>query len=428
MGLALAVAGCVPVHGLDAPPDEGARSVLLLFDEAGAPVVFAADVETTIDAALPPFAGSPSDRDLHVVEFGCPLSELGLAPGVQTLDPVRTNGLPAPLAAFAHDAARGAWQPLDGLPTALATTLRSVAPRDRVDCPTTAFVDVAADLEWSLGLADGAVLAAARGGVYYRVREAGPERLAALSGNYLAAHRRGDELWVAGSFGHLARGDLATGFVGVHGQSIEKVGALWLTGAPAAAPFELFRVEPRGRFDRLTGTSTVWAPASEPLPRRRPLLETGGVVWRAPGDAIAIGDARLVHHRPDAEPLVLELLGPDLTAIEVVPGVGTVVGDARGQLFTYDGASLTLLASLPSGAPILGITPLGRGFVAVTEARVDFWDGALRACLDEPLLAKGRVPGLPDASTAAILGDGRVTFLHAPDPGALDACSRPARD
>lgn len=429
--LALAAA-CIPVHGLEVPPDEGAKSVLLVFEPLAAleaPVIFAADVVTTLEAALPSFSGSPEDRRVHVVQFGCPLSELGLSPGVQTFDAARANGLPSPLATFSHDAARGAWRAVDALPADLEAAVRHVSLERFVDCPTPAFVEVPADLEWSLGLGDGAVLAAARGGVYYRVREAGPERLSALSGNYLAAHRRGDELWVVGSFGHLARGHLDTGFVGALGQSIEKVGSLWLSGAPADAPFELVRLEPRGHFDRLVDTSSAatWGAASEPLPRRRPLLESGGLVWLGPGEAIAIGDAQLVHARAGEPPRVLEVLGPDLTAIAVVPGVGTVVGDARGQLFTYDGGALTLLAAVPSGAPILDVTPLGRGFVAVTSDHVDYWAGELRACLDEPLSAKAAARALPSAETAAVLGDGRVTFLHAPDPTLLDGCSRPGR-
>lgn len=419
----LSLVACVEVRELEPPPDEGARAVLIVFRDAKETVAYATDVTTTLAEALPPFAGPADARDLFVLEWTCPLDRLGLAPGVQQLTAERATYLPPALATFGRSGS--AWSRLDDLPAELGAIVARLSPTRALDCPEVTDVEVPAQVEHGIGLADGSVLVGAGEGVFYRVDvDTGAMRWPELSGGYLAAHRTQDELWVVGEFGEVARARIGEAFTSYSGASFpEKTLWVWLDGAAGDAPFELFRLDLRGVMERMVGTE--WSKLADLPPRTRNVL-IGGITWVGPGEAIAAASTHVAHFRAGEPVRMVEspLSEPDLSAITYVPGVGVIIGGERGALLRLEGDALVRLVAedLPEG--VLGIAPLGEGLVVLQPHRFDYWRGALRACPERSLDAISAVRRLPSERRAAILQRSAVTFFDPPDLAALSAeCS-----
>lgn len=432
--LGAAMSSCVGVRQLMPPPDAGARSILVVFGTGGDAVVYAADVTTTLAGALPPFSGHGYAPKILVLEYGCPLSALGLAPGLQSLTRLtqaRPTSLPPPLAGFDANG-EGAWRRLEPTDAGVKALLNKIRPERQLDCPRVDRFEVPGAISSAVGLKDGSVLATTRAGTFFRVsRDEGTRPLPRVRVGFggqilLDGHRTDATVWLVGILGEVVRGTIEEEVFAPYTGVSFFAGRFWLSGSGGQAPLELYRFADRGQLDRLVGTSTIWENASPAPDVFIQHFELGGVAWIAEGEAVAVGGYRVVHYRQGAAfERLRPLSDPEFTAVASIPGAGVLIGDATGSVYRLDGDALTPFP-LGIGARadgVVGFAPLGKGFLIVTRNHADYHQDGLRPCLDAPITARDVVRRMGLPSVAAALETSAVVFFSAPDESLFRGCS-----
>lgn len=333
------------------PAGEAGALVVIERSNGQAPVAFALGLED--GRARPPFVSFPLPSrlpaTLYALHYPCSLGALGLDAGPIAFLSASAEGgraLPPPKAIEVAEIERGEndrFEPIAVLPPQIAQLrIAGEAPRPPSPCIELARVEQrlvgtrVQGLRFFVRLGADDALGGTADGRFIRVRANETIELTQLATStpHLGAFRTDEgELWLAGEGGRTVHGHPDRGFL--PGPSLTLPAGtrrIWLDGARGGAPLELFAVTGRQTFERFDGRawSVIAAGNGEDI------YDRAGVVWIAPGEAIAIGfdPQRLLHYKDGAaifETLPLTRNDQPLVAA-YVPGFGAMIGTALGTL------------------------------------------------------------------------------------------------
>jgi hypothetical protein len=374
------LAGCFASPAVLRIDGEGARGVLVLSRASGT----TARLEAIDLSGTDPYFTTPRiapSETVDVLEYGCALSDLRIAPGLLMIEPGPAgSALPMPAARIlAGNADPGAR--LDLVRSASASdaiaALRFVPEVPGPGCAAPQIDSVrlgGADRDLSMGVALGAdaALFATREGHFYRAASSGIAPLTMLSTS--TPHGAGflsdaSTLWLLGQDGRLIHGSASDLERASDRYSVSpSLPALStstaprpivLTGSRGGAPLELFALIAGSSLHRFDGSQwTMLAEGGVGGP--------SGLLWLGPDEVLAVGlRAEGVLHVRGATSEV-EPLRSSPTAIASIRGTGVVAATIGGEVFvrTSSGAWTALPGStLPSSVPPAAIAAFGAGFV-----------------------------------------------------------------
>lgn len=159
---------------------------------------------------------------------------------------------------------------------------------------------------------------------------------------------------------------------------------------------ELFALDSSGLIEHFDGER--WRQLIGPDGSRSLDGKTGGIVWLAPGEALAAGSYTGALIRIKDRELSLETVGSPNdrpSAIARIPNFGIVIGTDAGALYRFDNNSWTMLESPLDGRSIIAIAPFRRGFVFAHETdegsagELIEWTPEIGLCPAAPVTARG---------------------------------------
>lgn len=415
VGLCAACALSEPVVEL---PATGAQAVLVISVPEGGE---AEGYALSLAAGPEPYVSVPAPEGpsrLFGLGYRCSLAALELAPGPIPLTTGPGRDLPA--ADWVVRAETGGSSGPDPVPATQeelsALHLAGSAPTETL-CPSfDAELFVLRDqtrhlLRFLVGLDAGEVLAATGDGVFYLNGPAGLVELTALATttpSLGAFYAPSGELWLAGARGETARGDPRTGLdAGPPLETTDPGTRVWLAGpGDASADFELFALTAGRALEHFDGTSwtllTVHPGAK--------LDGRAGLVWLAPGEALAVGllERRALLVRATGE-LSEEELPDTPVAIAALPGFGVVAGTESGALFQRTGAGgWRPLFAARTGDRVRALAAFGGGILTGSGGGVITFHHPSRADCPAVSFTGGDLNHLVAVEGGVVLGAARV--------------------
>ncbi len=320
--LALLLAGCHSNVEVDSSAFEGRSALLWIYVDGQLSGLWATNVGSAGLDPTPPGLAYERSVELLAMTFACPLQDVGLIPGAQTLhefpeyDDPRTPPPKKLLAAKIEDGVQAPWKTLsepdprmqDALllldlpatnvcdhysPPYRRTADVRIAATSPSDQPV--FAQAIDDHRMLLGTSVGHLYEIADDGSYQQIEELGlgerPESI-----EFRAAFRDDSGgLWLYAADGRLAHGTLESGFEVLPVVSPATGTSVALTGSHGDAPFELFAVTNSHMMVRFDGAEwqTVYSGSEEAIcdlgiaGGRQPL--PASATWIAPGEALGLG-------------------------------------------------------------------------------------------------------------------------------------------
>ena len=289
--------------------------------------------------------------------------------------------IPKPDSAYAvtvRGAEVGTWFPQDGVPDFLADF--RLPPRDPLaSCVQfdreTITLGPGDTASFALALDDDTILVGTSGLAVYRFGRTGSIEMTVDPANKVigAARDSRGQLWIGSSQGRLYTAT-ATGSrlemtpVFDLGDSDAFV---WIDAGPVRGGSEAFTLSRTGRLRRLRTANQRVAP--DPIytfdAGPRWVTALGGVARVAPGEAVAVWPhtSRIVRVL-ETGPIEESPANGPATTVAVVPGVGTVIGTASGELWAHDQGQWTLLEKNDELQSISSIMPYGPGFAFTADS------------------------------------------------------------
>lgn len=383
---------------LDFPPLGAARSALLVVTEGADVEVIAADIEGGVIRATRPTA--PIDARIELLLYDDDLATLTIpAGGVRRAS--SPNGFPLPptravFAASITAGVGGGWS-MQTAPSAEATAFRSTI-EGPARCKTlrvhAGMLPLTPDFVFRLdALADTVLIGSGR--VMFTLRDedlqpvlvTGMPDFVPRAGN----RRSGGDAFLAGDDGRIA-------YVRVTVTGIDLVpvdvpaaqpGVRFVDGGFDENGEEYFTLSRDGTISRVRSRAPAEkVTAFDPLAPER-LQEYGGIARMGFGVGVAgtISSPRVVSSDMPARALSLQ---SGITAVDVIPAFGTLIGTADGEIYELEANALRPLFATKIALGLTAMAPFGvDGLIyASTNGQVGYYRPEVGACVDEAVLLR----------------------------------------
>ncbi|MEQ8280801.1 MAG: hypothetical protein RMA76_39100 [Deltaproteobacteria bacterium] len=327
--LLLSLAACTSVTELPRPPDDGA-SAAVTFYLAGDDVVAAVAADVEPGWGPPSFSGAAGVTELVVVELGCPLATLGLAPGEQALG--SAADAPAFVSAYRMVLDVGAWTAVDEVDDLLGRLPFAFDP----GCPVLTRVEVGEPIDYGVGLEDGAVLVATATRLLRVSIDGSVSTFGERPARTFAATRTAELLWLVADDA-VWRGSMVAGFERIPLSNGESTDRGWVDGTSGFGAAELVVVTKSGVGLVYREGADAWdrgpfnGNAVSPWVNPREGLPYAGVLRVSSLDMFTAGGQRLVHSRirPRPQPCTDRV---EFTGMVQMPTGEILVGDVDGEI------------------------------------------------------------------------------------------------
>lgn len=249
---------------------------------------------------------------------------------------------------------------------------------------------------------DTSVLATNRFSPLYRVDRSGATAYPRIPDfKPTSAYRAPDgRIWLGGMDGELRVGRLETGFEAVRPSS-NRAMLRWIDGPhDASAPFELFTMSDRGIFERFDGSDWETLRTTS----QSSMVPVGGVVWLAPGEAVAIPPQplsleqsiyRVKRTRGVTEVSEVRISGSvgQLTGLTYAPGFGVLFVTRQSRVFVLEGTESRRIEGGYAFDFARAIAPFRGGFIyaGVGVSFAQYLPGGVEFC-DEIAIASSVTP------------------------------------
>lgn len=359
------------------PPTEGARSLVVAMHRQRGPSALAFDLDAW-DQRLyfsTDFDAQPTYR-LEALTYDRSLAALELPSGPLHAAPGSGNGgvMPTPNAAFTLDIGVGGtltqWASASGASSALAS-FQVLKPPPATSSACQRFTATLHEHpfneegEFALRVDSQSALLGIRNQPP-RIVGTGTATVVQVEPSWVTPaglwRAPDDTLWVAERFGRLFKGRLVDNKLTVQQMATNPRGGTmrWIDGGIVDGDVELFTLSEDGKLSRYYRER--WTLLHEyDVPRAPDFL--GGLVWRGPGQAVAVWPFAFYTVRVDMPNVERDMMGVSQTGVGKIPGLGIVVGGGTGAFFVLEGETWRELGQSDVGISLHSIVPFRGGFL-----------------------------------------------------------------